>query len=144
MNRLLRLALFTAVSSGAGLFGLLAWSTGNASRVAQYQGLLLWLNGALALALCVWVVALSARLLLQLRSGQFGARLTARFALAFALIGVLPGALIYGVSLQFMARSIESWFNVRVDTALESGLALARAALEAQLAELRRADASWC
>ena len=136
MNRLLRLVLFTAVSSGAGLFGLLAWSTGNASRVAQYQGLLLWLNGALALALFVWVVALSARLLLQLRSGQFGARLTARFALAFALIGVLPGALIYGVSLQFMARSIESWFNVRVDTALESGLALARAALEAQLAEL--------
>ena len=127
MNRLLRLALFTAVSSGAGLFVLLAWSTGNASRVAQYQGLLLWLNGALALALFVWVVALSARLLSQLHSGPLGARLTAQFALAFALIGVLPGALIYGVSLQFMARSIESWFNVRVDTALESGLALARA-----------------
>lgn len=136
MNRLLRLALFIGVSSGAGLFGLLAWSTGNASRVAQYQGLLLWLNGALALALFVWVVALTLRLLLQLRSGLFGARLTARFALAFALIGVLPGTLIYGVSLQFMARSIESWFNVRVDTALESGLALARAALDSQLAEL--------
>jgi nitrogen fixation/metabolism regulation signal transduction histidine kinase len=136
MNRLLRLALFIGVSSGAGLFGLLAWSTGNASRVAQYQGLLLWLNGALALALFVWVVALTVRLLVQLRSGLFGARLTARFALAFALIGVLPGTLIYGVSLQFMARSIESWFNVRVDTALESGLALARAALDSQLAEL--------
>jgi len=136
MNRLLRLALFIGISSGAGLFGLLAWSTGNASRVAQYQGLLLWLNGALALALFVWVVALTVRLLLQLRSGLFGARLTARFALAFALIGVLPGTLIYGVSLQFMARSIESWFNVRVDTALESGLALARAALDSQLAEL--------
>ena len=136
MNRLLRLALFIGISSGAGLFGLLAWSTGNASRVAQYQGLLLWLNGALALALFVWVVALTVRLLVQLRSGLFGARLTARFALAFALIGVLPGTLIYGVSLQFMARSIESWFNVRVDTALESGLALARAALDSQLAEL--------
>jgi nitrogen fixation/metabolism regulation signal transduction histidine kinase len=136
MNRLLRLTLFIGISSGAGLFGLLAWSTGNASRVAQYQGLLLWLNGALALALFVWVVALTIRLLLQLRSGLFGARLTARFALAFALIGVLPGTLIYGVSLQFMVRSIESWFNVRVDTALESGLALARAALDSQLAEL--------
>jgi len=62
MNRLLRLALFIGISSGAGLFGLLAWSTGNASRVAQYQGLLLWLNGALALALFVWVVALTVRL----------------------------------------------------------------------------------
>ena len=124
MNRLLRLAMVVGIVSGFALFGLLAWSTGNASRVAQYQTLLLWLNGALALALFIWVVALTANLLGQLRRGQFGARLTARFALAFALIGVLPGALIYTLSVQFMSRSIESWFNVRVDTALESGLAL--------------------
>jgi nitrogen fixation/metabolism regulation signal transduction histidine kinase len=136
MNRLLRLAMVVGIVSGFALFGLLAWSTGNASRVAQYQTLLLWLNGALALALFIWVVALTANLLGQLRRGQFGARLTARFALAFALIGVLPGALIYTLSVQFMSRSIESWFNVRVDTALESGLALGRAAIDAQLAEL--------
>jgi nitrogen fixation/metabolism regulation signal transduction histidine kinase len=136
MNRLLRLAMVVGIVSGFALFGLLAWSTGNASRVAQYQTLLLWLNGALALALFIWVVALTASLLGQLRRGQFGARLTARFALAFALIGVLPGALIYTLSVQFMSRSIESWFNVRVDTALESGLALGRAAIDAQLAEL--------
>ena len=136
MNTLLRIALVVGVFSAFGLFALLAWSTGNASLVAQYQDLLLWLNGALALALFIWVVALTIRLVAQLRRGQFGARLTARFALAFALIGVLPGALIYGVSIQFMARSIESWFNVRVDTALESGLALARSALSSQLAEL--------
>jgi hypothetical protein len=35
-----------------------------------------------------------------------------------------------------MSRSIESWFNVRVDTALDAGLALGRAALDAQLNEL--------
>lgn len=136
MNTLLRIALVVGVFSAFGLFALLAWSTGNASLVARYQDLLLWLNGALALALFIWVVALTIRLVAQLRNGQFGARLTARFALAFALIGVLPGALIYGVSIQFMARSIESWFNVRVDTALESGLTLARSALSSQLAEL--------
>ncbi len=136
MNWLLRLALIVGIVSGATLFGLLAWSTGNASRVAQYQTLLLWLNGALALALFIWVVFLTGRLILQRWQGKFGARLTARFALAFALIGVLPGALIYTLSVQFMSRSIESWFNVRVDTALESGQALGRAALDAQLTEL--------
>jgi len=136
MNWLLRLTLIVGVISGAALFGLLAWSTGNASRVAQYQSLLLWLNGALAFALFVWVVTLTVRLIGQRWRGKFGARLTARFALAFTLIGVLPGALIYAVSVQFMSRSIESWFNVRVDTALESGLALGRAALDTQLAEL--------
>jgi nitrogen fixation/metabolism regulation signal transduction histidine kinase len=136
MNWLLRLALIVGIVSGATLFGLLAWSTGNASRVAQYQSLLLWLNGALALALFIWVVFLTGRLVVQRWRGKFGARLTARFALAFALIGVLPGALIYTLSVQFMSRSIESWFNVRVDTALESGQALGRAALDAQLTEL--------
>ena len=136
MNWLLRMALFVGVASGVCLFVLLAWSTGNASRVAHYQTLLLWLNGALALALFIWVVALTAKLIRERWLGRFGSRLTARFALAFALIGVLPGALIYTLSIQFMTRSIESWFNVRVDTALESGIALGHAAVDTQLAEL--------
>lgn len=136
MNWLLRLALFVGVASGMSLFVLLAWSTGNASRVAHYQTLLLWLNGALALALFIWVVALTSKLIRDRWRGKFGTRLTGRFALAFALIGVLPGALIYAVSIQFMTRSIESWFNVRVDTALESGIALGHAAVDTRLAEL--------
>jgi len=136
VNRLLRVALVVGAVSGLALLGLLAWSTGNASRFAQYYDTLLLLNGILALALFVWVVGLAVRLARQLRRRQFGARLTARFALAFALIGVLPGALIYTLSVQFMSRSIESWFNVRVDRALEAGLNLGRAALDTQLADL--------
>jgi nitrogen fixation/metabolism regulation signal transduction histidine kinase len=136
MRLLLRLALMIGAVSGLALLGLLAWSTGNASRFARYYDTLLVLNGIFALALFVWVVALTVRLARQIRRRQFGARLTARFSLAFALIGVVPGALIYTVSVQFMSRSIESWFNVRVDTALESGLSLGRAALDSQLNEL--------
>jgi len=136
MRMLLRIALIIGAISGLGLLGLLAWSTGNASRFARYYDILLVLNGVFALALFVWVVALTTRLVRQIRRRQFGARLTARFALAFALIGVVPGALIYIVSVQFMSRSIESWFNVRVDSALESGLNLGRAALDASLADL--------
>ncbi|OZI33434.1 histidine kinase [Bordetella genomosp. 5] len=136
MRHLLRLALIIGAISGLGLLGLLVWSTGNASRFAQYYDALLVLNGIFALALFVWVVALSVRLVRQIRRRQFGARLTARFALAFAVIGVLPGTMIYTLSVQFMSRSIESWFNVRVDSALESGLNLGRAALDSQLADL--------
>jgi nitrogen fixation/metabolism regulation signal transduction histidine kinase len=132
----MRLVFGVGIAIAVVLFVLLAWSTGNASLLAQYQALLLWLNGGLALTLFVWVVWLTLRLAKQFSIGKFGSRLTARFALAFALIGVLPGALIYTVSLQFMSRSIESWFNVRVDTALESGLTLGRAALDSQLAQL--------
>ena len=60
----------------------------------------------------------------KLKAGVFGAKLTLRLVLLFALMAVLPGALIYGMSVQFLARSIESWFEVRVDKALEGGLNL--------------------
>lgn len=132
----LRLLLAISVVSALALLALLVWSTGNASRYAQQYDTLLMLNGVLAVALILWVVVLAGRLLRQIRRRQFGARMTARFALSFALIGVLPGALIYLLSVQFMSRSIESWFNVRVDTALEAGLNLGRAALDSQLADL--------
>jgi nitrogen fixation/metabolism regulation signal transduction histidine kinase len=132
----LRAALAVAAASALALLGLLVWSTGNASRYAQQYDTLLVLNGILAVALISWVVVLAARLMRQIRRRQFGARLTARFALYFALIGVLPGALIYVLSVQFMSRSIESWFNVRVDSALEAGLNLGRAALDSQLSDL--------
>ena len=136
MSRQTKVLIILGIVAGLSLFVLLAWSTGSASRLAKFHELLVYLNLALALGLFSWVVGLSIKLARQLRRGKFGARLTARFALAFALIGVLPGALIYTVSVQFMSRSIESWFNVRVDTALDAGLALGRAALDAQLNEL--------
>src|SRR5208282_250480 len=58
------------------------------------------------------------------------------FALSFALMGVLPGVVIYLVSVQFVARSIESWFDVRVDKALESGLNLGHTVLDSMLADV--------
>jgi nitrogen fixation/metabolism regulation signal transduction histidine kinase len=56
----------------------------------------------------------------------------------FALMALIPGGLMYAVSFQFLQRSIESWFDVRVDKALESGLTLARGALENSLKELAK------
>lgn len=136
MRWISRLALVVAAISAVSLLAMLMWATGNASRFAQqYDGLLV-LNGVLAAAMLSWVVVMTARLLRQVRRRQFGARLTSRFALYFTLIGILPGAFIYLLSVQFMSRSIESWFNVRVDTALEAGLNLGRAALDNQLADL--------
>ncbi|WP_124080010.1 sensor histidine kinase [Pigmentiphaga humi] len=136
MNRFLRVLLGLGGVSALLLLLLLAWSTGNSSRLEEQYGVLLGLNAIIALALFVWVIVLTVRLRAQLRRGQFGAKLTARFALAFALVGVVPGVLVYMLSVQFLSRSIESWFNIRVDTALESGLNLGRAALDSQLQEM--------
>src|SRR5690606_26442254 len=136
VRRIMRVLLVCAVISALLLLGLLAWSTNNASRLEQYYGVLVALNTIVALALGAWVVTLAVRLIRQLRRHQFGARLTARLALAFTLVGVVPGFLIYTLSVQFLSRTIESWFNVRVNAALDAGLALGRAALDSSLADL--------
>ncbi|WP_199032860.1 PAS domain-containing sensor histidine kinase, partial [Ralstonia sp. ASV6] len=49
----------------------------------------------------------------------------------------LPGVLIYLVSLQFVSRSIESWFDVKVESALEAGLNLGRTTMDSALADLQ-------
>ena len=78
----------------------------------------------------------------RLQAGLFGSKLTLRLVLLFALVAVLPGALVYGVSVQFLNKSIESWFDVRVDKALEGGLSLGRTTLDNMLRELSaKADA---
>ena len=136
ISRALRYGLLLALALGGVLLFLLASASGNTQAFERNYPLLLAINGAIAATLLVLVVTLVARLVRRWRARRFGARLMARFALAFALMGVAPGFLIYIVSVQFLQRSIESWFDVRVDRALESGLSLGRAALEAQLADV--------
>lgn len=111
-------------------------ATDNVSGLTQQFDLLLMLNGVLTLILVLWVTILVVRLIRQVRSRQFGARLTSRFAFVFAIMAVLPGLLIYVISVQFMAKSVESWFNVKVDSALESGLSLGRASLNSYVQDL--------
>ena len=66
---------------------------------------------------------------------MFGSRLALRLVLLFSLVAILPGALVYAVSVQFLGRSIESWFDVRVDRALDGGINLGRSALDYLLKE---------
>jgi nitrogen fixation/metabolism regulation signal transduction histidine kinase len=132
MSRLVRYGLIAALAlAGVALF-MLAAASGNTRAFERNYPILLALNGAICSALFVLVVVLVVRLVRRYRAGRFGSHLMARFAIALALTGVLPGVLIYFVSAQFLSRSIESWFDVRVDRALESGLTLGRAVLEAQ------------
>jgi nitrogen fixation/metabolism regulation signal transduction histidine kinase len=71
-----------------------------------------------------------------LRQGKFGSRLLVKLASIFALVGILPGLLIYAVSYQFVTRSIEVWFDTRVEVALDAGLNLSRSTLESLSNEL--------
>jgi nitrogen fixation/metabolism regulation signal transduction histidine kinase len=76
------------------------------------------------------------RLFYRLQQGKFGSRLLVKLASIFALVGILPGLLIYAVSYQFVTRSIEVWFDTRVEVALDAGLNLSRSTLESLSNEL--------
>ncbi len=97
---------------------------------------LFWVNVAVAVLLLLVIGLAAVRLLTRLRRGKFGSRLLAKLAGIFALVGVVPGLLIYGVSYQFVTHSIDTWFDVQVAGALDAGLALGRGTLDAAAAEL--------
>ena len=137
LSRVIRYGLIGALALGGVLLFVLTSASSNSRAFERNYPILLAANGAIALVLFVLVAALALRLVRRVRAGRFGARLMARFAIAFALMGVVPGVLVYAVSSQFLLRSIESWFNVEVEGALESGLALGRAVLETQRDDLK-------
>jgi len=126
----LRWLLIASASVSAIALFLLATATENTQLFARGYDTLLVINVALVGLLMLVVGGQLWRLRRNYSRGVFGSRLATRLVLLFALVAVLPGALVYAVSVQFLGRSIESWFDVRVDRALEGGLALSRNALD--------------
>lgn len=137
MTRALRYLLIAAAMTVSMLLFLLATVSDNTRLFDYYYSWIVGANVLVGTALFVLVIFLLARLISRYRRKRFGSRLMTRLVLMFTLIGVLPGLVIYLVSVQFVSRSIESWFNVKVETALESGLTLGRSALDASLKDLR-------
>ena len=112
------------------LLFLLTQATQKWELYEQNYELLFTLNAVVAGALLLVIGWAGYRLVQRLRAGKFGSRLLLKLAAIFALIGIVPGILIYTVSYQFVSRSIESWFDVKVEGALDAGLSLGRATLD--------------
>ncbi len=143
MKRFLAAAGALAATLGGILWFLLLMATAADTVVfSRHYPLLIVLNIVLALAMLGLVGWQLRSLWRDYQKQVFGARLKLRLMLMFGVIAVLPGTLVYGVSVQFVTRSIESWFDVRVEKALESGLQLGRSALDSQLADLRHKASS--
>jgi nitrogen fixation/metabolism regulation signal transduction histidine kinase len=122
----------TVAATGAGLVlaFLLSIATNNPTLYERHYVWLFWVNVTVATLLVLVIGIAGVRLLLRVRRGKFGSRLLLKLAAIFALVGVVPGVLIYTVSYQFVSRSIESWFDVKVETALDAGLKLGKGTLD--------------
>jgi nitrogen fixation/metabolism regulation signal transduction histidine kinase len=134
---LVRVLVTTVALTATLLLVLLALASANTEFFDRYYSWLYTANVAVAFVFLVVTAALVGLIVVRLRQGKFGTRLLAKIAIFFALVGVLPGGIIYLVSLQFASRSIESWFDVNVETALDSGLALGRGMLDNSLTDLQ-------
>jgi len=128
--------LATMVAVGLVLLFLLTQATTNRDMYERNYARLFTLNMVVAGLLLVVILWIAFRLAKRLRQGKFGSRLLVKLAAIFALAGFAPGVLIYTVSYQFVSRSIESWFDVKVEGALEAGLNLGRVTLETLSSDL--------
>ncbi|WP_310462720.1 ATP-binding protein [Sphaerotilus sp.] len=133
-RRSLRWTLLIALLAVGGtvlvLAFLLSIATNNRVLYERHYAWLLWVNIGVAAALGLVILVALTHLARRMRHGKFGSKLLFKLAAIFAFVGVMPGALIYGVSYQFVSRSIESWFDIEVEGALESGLNLGRTTLQ--------------
>jgi nitrogen fixation/metabolism regulation signal transduction histidine kinase len=124
------------VVAALGLF-LLASASGDTAVLERHYPLLLGVNAALAALLAALVLYQLVSLVRRYRRRVFGTRLTLRLLTRFAALAVLPGLIVYAVSVQFLTRSIESWFDVKVDAALEGGINIAQQAIDQMMLELQ-------
>ncbi len=130
MRITLAVGAFTMVLIGLGLLYLLMEATNNREMYERNYARLFVVNVVVASTLFAAIVWVAYRLAVRLREGRFGSRLLVKLATIFALVGLAPGMLIYVVSYQFVSRSIETWFDVKVEGALEAGLNLGRVTLD--------------
>lgn len=129
--------VFTSAALGAFLLYLLSNASANTAASGQYYTLLVTLNVVLATFLIVLIGVQLVGLYKKIRERVMGSRFTLRLLTTFALMAIIPGLIVYLVSVNFLTRSIESWFNVKVESALEGGLNLGRTALDIMLADLK-------
>src|SRR3982751_4600267 len=106
-----RLILAGTVAA-VGIF-LLATASAQATLFARHYPMLLGLNATLAVLLAALVGYQLLVMARRYRARVFGARLTLRLLARFALLAVLPGLVVYAVSVHFVARSIETWFDLK-------------------------------
>ena len=108
----------------------------NSERFGALFSILLLTNCLGLLGFVVLLIINVRQLLGQLRSRQPGARFTLRMVVIFIALSVLPLLVLYGFSLDFLKRGVDSWFDARIDRALQDALDLSKNALDLRMREL--------
>jgi nitrogen fixation/metabolism regulation signal transduction histidine kinase len=117
---------------------LMSDATEDSATFGRLYSLLVLVNLIGLAALAGLIGANLVTLFRQRREGAAGSRLTARMVVLFVLLAGVPILVVYYFSVQLLERGIDSWFDVRVERALDDALELSRAALGTRMGEIHR------
>lgn len=100
-----------------------------------YSGLLTF--NAIGLGLLLALIFVNVRKLVRQYLRKIpGSRMTVRMICMFTALSVTPVIIVYLFSLDFLHRGIDSWFDLRVEQALDDSLQLSRLAIDVRMKEL--------
>lgn len=131
----LPLSLFMVILFGIILIPLhlMSSATQAASELDRWYSWLLLINVLGGILLFGLVSANVWWLVRQFRKRAAGSRLASRLVLLFVFLALTPASIVFYYSFQFLHRSIDSWFDVQIDQAMESSLELGKAALDQRM-----------
>ncbi len=108
---------------------LLSLAAENDELFGDYYSALILLNVVGIILLAILTAFQIWRLIGQFRSQVLGSRLTLRFVSTFAVLALIPLAVVYYFAVQFLSRGVDSWFDVQIEQALDDALLLGRSSL---------------
>jgi len=133
----MRYLIAIATLVGASLLFLLSKASSSSEFISgSSYTVVLILSGIFILSLIAVIANQIKKLFGNIKKDVMGSRLSMRLVISFTLMAVIPGLIVYLVSVNFLTRSIESWFNVKVESALDGGLKLGQKALDIMLTDL--------
>ena len=117
---------------------LMADATQSVAYFGRLHNLLLPINTVLLAVFIALIIYNIGRLVRRLKRQAPGARLTLRLVLLFVLTASLPVFIVYTFSIWLLERGVDSWFDVKVESALQDAVDLSRSSIDLQIRTLRQ------
>jgi len=112
---------------------LLSAATENSAQFGRMHVVLVVIN-VLGLVVLVGLIGIDlVRLVRQYRRAATGSRFTARLVGIFVVMAVAPVLIVFYFSLGFIQQGIDSWFDVRIERAMDNALRLSQSSLDVRM-----------
>ncbi len=139
-RREILLILLISATSGAMFFAIRSALRGDLRVPGQswiYLSLLINANVVLILLMLFLLIRNVVKLMLERRKGVLGAKLRSKLVVAFVALSLFPTGVLFISAVQVVSRSLDDWFDSKVEGSLESALEIAQVFYKDKAADAR-------